>query len=110
MMRRLSRGLVAVGLVLVLQAPVRSQDAPAFAMSGGKTTSTMPFEFIDNAVGQRFFGTNHGQIDLLLRGETRETGEVARGDIDRLRHLVDTGAATGAVEAPHRRALVKAPA
>lgn len=98
MMRRLSRVLVSVGLVLVLQAPVRSQDVPAFAMSGGKTTSTVPFDFIDNRVFVDVRLNGQGPFHFIL---DTGSGGVAlyRSVADRLHlNVKDAGEGSGVGE------------
>jgi hypothetical protein len=97
-MHQLTRALAAVGLVLVLQAPVRSQDAPAFAMSGGKTTSTMPFDYIDNRVFVDVRLNGQGPFHFIL---DTGSGGVAlyRSVADRLHlNVKDAGEGSGVGE------------
>jgi hypothetical protein len=49
-MRLLGSVLFSLALVVVSSAPGNPQAAPAFSMAGGKTSSTLPFEMIDNRV------------------------------------------------------------
>jgi predicted aspartyl protease len=45
-----SRLLFSFAIAMTLSAPAVPQSAPAFSMAGGKTSSTLPFEMIDNRV------------------------------------------------------------
>ena len=48
--RPFGRLVFAVILAVALAAPAQPQVAPAFSMAGGKTSSVLPFELIDNRV------------------------------------------------------------
>src|SRR5580704_9932929 len=91
MKNSLPRLVLAVGLTLAVCAPAQPQAEPAFSMTAGKTTSTLPFEMIDNRVFVEMRLNGRGPFHFIL--DTGDGGfTIGRDVADRLGLHVTEGA------------------